>query len=76
MGGLKHIAFKVSRSQVDEKGRYRQASVRAIGGDLLHERADFQKYCADVIAHALTHTEGNTANENECFTYTFPFKLA
>lgn len=76
MSSPKHITFKVTRSQVDAQGRYRQASVKAIGGDLLHERADFQKYCADVIAHALTHTGGNTATENQNFTYTFPFKLA
>lgn len=76
MSTPKHIKFKIRRASTDNQGHYTQASVRAIGGDLLEEDSDFQKYCIDVIAHALTHTGGNTAIENLAFTYTFPFKLA
>ena len=76
MSNPKHIKFKISRASTNSQGHYTQASVKAIGGDLLGDDSDFQKYCVDVIAHALTHTGGNTAIENIAFTYTFPFKLA
>lgn len=67
------IKFRISQSQLDSNGRYKQASVHAIGGSLT-EAPEYQKYMADIIAHALT-INGGIAIENERFTYKFPFKL-
>lgn len=68
------IKFRISQSQLDYNGRYAQACVHAIGGSLT-EVPEYQKYMADIIAHALTITNG-IAIENQRFTYKFPFKLA
>lgn len=73
MSTLQHIKFCISQGSLDQNGRFTQVSVHAIGGTLT-EVAEYQKYMADIIAHALTITDG-LAIENQLFTYTFPFKL-
>ncbi len=75
MNKVNYISFRISNSQVDSTGRYRQASVTAVGGTLLGV-AVYQKLLVDIIAHALTLTGGVELSQSERFTYTFPFKLA
>ena len=74
MGGLEHINFRIVKSRVGADGRYRQASVTAVGGTLVGD-AVYQKLLVDIIAHALTLTVGIEVVDSERFTYTFPFKL-
>ncbi len=74
MSNVSSISFRIGQSSLDSNGRYQQVSIHAVGGSLVNS-PEHQKYMADIIAHALTITNG-IAIENQRFTYKFPFKLA
>ena len=74
MSDMDHISFRIRGSRLDSTGGYRQAIVTGVGGTLV-EDAVYQKLLVDIIAHALTLTDGIEVS-NERFTYTIPFKLA
>mgnify|MGYP007101825382 CR=1 FL=1 len=74
MSTIPHIKFRISQGALDQSGRFTQACIHGVGGSLT-EVPEYQKYMADIIAQALTITNG-IAIENQRFTYKFPFKLA
>lgn len=54
---MKHISFHIKNYAKTADGRYKTASITNIGGDYAQE-LDVKKYLYEIVAHALSMTEG------------------
>lgn len=74
MANIPHIKLTIRRSELDDGGMYRTATVRNVETEGIAEST--LKYIPDIIMHALSMTPGVEVGGNNSFTYTFPFKLS
>lgn len=74
MAVIPHIKLTIRRSELDDGGMYRTATVRNVETEGIAEST--RKYLPDIIMHALTLIPGVEIGGNNGFTYTFPFKLS
>lgn len=76
MSDIPHITLHIRASQLDADGKYQQATIGSIEdttGTLMG--LQYEKYMLDIVAHALSFSGSKTIEENNKFTYTFPFAL-
>lgn len=55
---MKHLYFHISDKSTDSGGRYTMATVCRTGGDYPMTAGEAQKYMLDIVAHALSISQG------------------
>lgn len=55
---MKHLFFHISDKSTDSDGRYTMATVCRPGGDYPMTQGEAQKYMLDIVAHALSISQG------------------
>lgn len=56
---MKHLYFHISDKSTDGGGRYTMAAVCRPGGDYPITQGEAQKYMLDIVAHALSISQGS-----------------
>lgn len=56
---MKHLFFHISDKSTDSDGRYTMATVCRPGGDYPMTQGEAQKYMLDIVAHALSISQGS-----------------
>lgn len=56
---MKHLFFHISDKSTDSDGRYTMAAVCRTGGDYPMRQGEAQKYMLDIVAHALSISQGS-----------------
>jgi hypothetical protein len=56
---MKHLFFHISDKSTDSDGRYTMATVCRPGGDYPMTAGEAQKYMLDIVAHALSISQGS-----------------
>ena len=56
---MKHLFFYISDKSTDSDGRYTMAAVCRAGGDYPMTAGEAQKYMLDIVAHALSISQGS-----------------
>lgn len=76
MSDIPHITLHIRASKLDADGRYQQVTVANIEDTTGTQLGlQYSKYMQDIVAHALSFSGSKTIEENNKFTYTFPFAL-
>jgi hypothetical protein len=56
---MKHLYFHIAEKNTDSDGRYTMATVCRTGGDYPMTAGEAQKYMLDIVAHALSISQGS-----------------
>lgn len=56
---MKHLFFSIKDKTSDSDGHYKMAAVRKTGGDYPMRQGEAQKYMLDIVAHALSISQGS-----------------
>lgn len=73
---MKHIKVYITESRTKDN-RFVQASIRGIEDNTGESySSSHPKLLQDIICHALSLAHGVEIEDNNAFTYTFPFKLS
>lgn len=56
---MKHLYFHIADRSTDSGGRYTMAAVCRTGGDYPMTAGEAQKYMLDIVAHALSISQGS-----------------
>ena len=55
---MKHLYFHITNKETDSDGRYTMAAVCRTGGGYPLAHGEAQKYMLDIVAHALSFSQG------------------
>lgn len=71
-----YIRIKIRKSTLDGDGRHRMVTVSRTEDTSTAEMGTaWSKYLNSVVMHALSWQDGVKVDEEDKFTYTFPFRL-